>query len=350
MIKELQRFYLYSYRSIGFIFLFGLTSSIAWYGFSILFFMSNSSWSVPLILSPGQEKVITHLEHLLNLEQQLTIDVSQLRSDSRVLQQKIQLLKKAKLFQQRMKKSITLQSQQYLKSSQVFQQLTIEKTKNVNELSELTVDLDTKLALIKKELHLGLITKQEALTQQLALESLQTSLIDARARVQEFSQRSMDFSSAAKTLRGASNNLLAMNNLAKKVELDTRISELKMDIFTLKLTIQHLEKNIEKRKQALHMMKKNPYILATKKSTMVSFVPYKNIKNISVGTRVYSCHLDMIACYQSGRVNAVYKAEEYGKHPIFRSEIKGRFIRIAYDNEKDAQKKLLFLHRKPLLF
>lgn len=96
-------------------------------------------------------------------------------------------------------------------------------------------------------------------------------------------------------------------------------------------------------------MQRSPYILATKKPTTLAFIPYPNLKRIKKGNPVYSCYLDMIFCYKSGQIADIYSAEEYGKHPIFKSEIKGRLIRIAYADKKDAQKKLLFLNSKPLL-
>ena len=96
-------------------------------------------------------------------------------------------------------------------------------------------------------------------------------------------------------------------------------------------------------------MKKSPYIRAIKESTTVAFVPYHNLKNLKKGSPVYSCYLDMIFCYRSGQISNVYNAEEYFPHPIFKSELKGQLIGIAFNNTSDSQKKLLFINSKPLV-
>lgn len=114
-MKRLQNFYLYSYRLTGFIFLLGLISSILWYGFSMLFFSTSASWSVPLILSPDQEKVITHLEHMLNLEHQLAKDKTELKTAKEALLNKVALLKKSYALRLRFKQSMTAQAKQYSK-------------------------------------------------------------------------------------------------------------------------------------------------------------------------------------------------------------------------------------------
>lgn len=350
MIKKLQNFYLYSYRSIGFLFLFGLIFSIAWYVISILFFTVNRHWSVPLIISPGQEKVITHLEHMLNIEHQLSLDIAELKMDKKAVRKKEGELAKVRSIHVRVKQSIHAQSKQYKKLSHIFNSLTEEKEKNVQDLTELLAETNLKEKNIKRELQLGLITKQEALTQRLSLENLRSGLIDAKEKAFELHQRSLDFGFAADTLNGASQHLVAMNNVTKKMELENKISELNTEIYSLNIKTKQLVKNIEKRRAALKVLRDNPYILATKKPVDVAFVPYRNVKNIQVGSPVYSCYLDMVFCYRSGRVMSLYHAEEHGRHPVFQSEIKGMYVRIAFDDEEDAQRKLLFFHSKPLLF
>jgi len=348
-MKRLQNFYLYSYRFTGFIFLLGLISSILWYGFSILFFLCNSSWSLPLILSPNQEKVMVHLEHVLNMEHQLEKNIAELKAAQKALSTKKAIIKNVQQLSLRVTESMTSQSLQYSKTSQIFKKLTKEKVKNLNELSRLASEIRGKEHVIDKELKVGLITKQEALAQNVILSNIHASLIDTKTKVHELSQRSKDFANAASTLKGSANNLSAIQKVIKKVELDSQIAELKIDAYNLSTTIEYLEKNIEKRRKTLTVMKNSPYILATRVSNTLAFVPYHNIKNIKVGSPIYSCFMDMIFCYQSGLITHIYQGEEYGKHPIFKSEIKGQLVAVTFNRKTDAQKKLVYLNSKPLL-
>ncbi len=348
-IKNIQNFYLYSYRLIGFVFLTGLISSILWYGFCMLFFIANSSWSVPIILSPNQEKVMMHLEHVLALDHELTKNVAEFSAFEQALGHKKILLEIAQKLQIRIEKSMLLQSEQYAKNSQILYTLYQEKTVSVAELNQLLSKIKNRETVTEKELKIGLITKQEALASHLVSSKIRSDLVDAKASMHNLNRRALDFSNAASTLSGSANNLVAMDKVIRKAELENQIAQYKSDIFSLTVNTERLKKNIKERNQVIALMKNSPYILATKVPTTVAFVPYRNLKHAKVGSPVYSCWLDMVLCYQSGHVSRVYKAEEYSKHPMFKSDIKGQLIGVVFNNEIDGQKKLLFLKSKPLL-
>ncbi len=348
-MKRLQNFYLLSYRLIGFIFLVSLITSIFWYGFSVLFFLANTHWSTPFILSPNQENVLVHQEHLLNVQQELLKNTAELAAAKNDLSNKEIVVKNAEELLLRVEKSMEQQIHQDTQNSGIYHALTQEKQANVAELTQLAAEIQMKESIINQELKVALITKEEALSQHLMLSNLRSALIEAKARMHEFEQRAADFGAAALTLKGSATSLAAMDKIVKKIELTRQIAQLKSDIYALKVTIEHLLNVIKKRSEVLALMKKSPYILATKEPTHVAFVPYKNLPQVKIGAPVYSCYFDMILCYQSGSITAAYKAEEYAKHPIFNSDMKGQFVGIAFKDETDAQKKLLFLGSKPLL-
>ena len=348
-MKKVQGFYLYSYRLVGFVFLIGLISSILWYGFCMLFFIANSSWSVPMILSPNQEKVMMHLEHVLALEHELSKNVAELTAFEQALAHKKILLNNAQQLHVRIEKGMLLQSQQYARSSRILHTLSQEKTAAVSELNLLQSKIKNRQAVINKELKIGLITKQEALAAHLISSKMHSDLVDAKASMQDLNRRALNFSNAASTLTGASTSLLAMDKVIRKVELENQMAQFESDIFSLTVSTERLKKNIKERGRVIALMTNSPYILATKTPTTVAFVPYRNLKHAKVGAPVYSCWLDIALCYRSGHVSRVYKAEEYSKHPMFKSDIKGQLVGIVFNREMDGQKKLLFLNSKPLL-
>ena len=348
-MKKIQDFYLTSYRLIGFVFLVGLISSILWYAFSMLFFIANSSWSVPLILSPNQERVMIHQEHVLSLEHQINKNVAELKAFKQALGHKKIILIGAQKLLVRVDQSMLLQSEQYIQNSIIFDRLSEEKRINVVELKQLLSKINNREVIIDKELTVGLITKQEALAAHLTSSKIRSDLVNAKASMHDLRQRALDSSHAASTLNGSENHLLSMDKVVKKVELENQIAQLKSDIFSLVVSTEQLKKTIDSKKKVLALMMNSPYILATKVPTTVAFVPYRNLTRATVGAPVYSCWLDMVLCYQSGRISRVYKAEEYSRHPIFKSDIKGQLIGVVFNNETDSQKKLLFLNSKPLL-
>ena len=347
-MKKIQNYYLYSYRLVGFVFLTGLILSILWYGFSMLFFIGNRTWSVPMILSPNQEKVMAHLEHVIVFEHEVAKNKAELRAAEQVLHHKKTLLKNHQQLLERVNQSMLYQSLQYSKESIKFKNLSEERANNIRQLRELNAGISNEEKAIEQELKLGLITKQEALLAHVAWNKLASNLLDSKTHMHDLEQRAKDYADAAKTLNGSGNHLTSMNKVIKKVELEGQLAELNSDIFSLQISTQQLKKNIDKKKHVLQFMKNSPYILATKKETTVAFVPYVNLHTVTIGAPVFSCYLDMIFCYKSGYISGVYNAEEYSKHPIFKSDVKGQFIAIHFNSATDGQKKLLFINSKPL--
>jgi hypothetical protein len=348
-MKKVQNFYLYSYRLVGFVFLTGLISSILWYGFSMLFFIANSSWAVPTILSPNQERVMSHLEHVLVLEHNAAKDVAELSAFKQTLKHKRHVLKTTRQLRNRIRQTLNAQSNQYTRKSLMFKKLSNEKNKSVSRLTHLIARVHHRDRVISDELQIGLITREEALAERVASNKLRADLVDAKARMQDLHQKSVDFSRAASTLNGADKHMASMYKIVKKVELDSQITQLKSDIFSLTLNINQLHETIEKKNHALAVMRNSPYIQAINKPTAVAFVPYRNLKKARIGAPVYSCYLDMVFCYKSGSITSVYQAEEYFPHPVFKSEIKGLLVEVEFKNPGDGQKRILFLNSKPLL-
>lgn len=347
-MKRIQNFYLYCYRLIGFIFLAGLIISILWYSFSVIFFLTSSSWSMPLILSPNQENVLVHQEYMMNVKQELLKNQTELATKKNALDNKRFILKNTEELQLRFEKSMEKEAEDDAKNSKIYAELAQKKAANLAELTQFAKDIEHKNALIDKDLKMGIITKEEALSEHLALNNLRLTLVDAKVKMHELEQRSVDFDTSSLTLQGSAANLDAMSKISKKMELTHQILQLKSEIFSLNITIDSLEKIIKKHMEVLSLIKQSPYILATKSPIHVAFVPYKNLAHVKMGLPVYSCYLDMMFCYQSGHITQLYKDEEYTKHPLFKSDIKGEFIGIAFNHEKDAQKKLLFINGKPL--
>lgn len=348
-MKKIQNYYLYSYRMVGFIFLTGLIASIIWYGFSILFFIGNSSWSVPMVLSPNQEKVMAHLEHVLSFEHEVTKNRAELIALEQTLEHKKMLRKMNRKLAVRVAESMSLESTHYDEASHYFDDLSKEKSVTLNQLNQLSAEISEQEDVIDNELKAGLITKNEAILAHITWNKVRDGIIDSKASMYELHKRSTEYAAAAHTLNGTGNSLKTMNKVIKKVELEGNIAQLTSDIFSLKITQGHLQKNITKKTKVLSLMKNSPYIMATRKPVTVAFVPYTNLKKIKVGSPTYSCYLDMVLCYKSGVVVGIYNAEEYTKHPIFKSDIKGQLIGVEFTYESDAQKKLLFLNSKPLL-
>lgn len=86
------------------------------------------------------------------------------------------------------------------------------------------------------------------------------------------------------------------------------------------------ERYIEVRDNSAEMVetsataKQTPYYLSVSGTSSLhfAFVPYRNQSNVSVGTGVYDCYLNMVACNKVGTVKQISAGEEHASRAINR--------------------------------
>ena len=76
---------------------------------------------------------------------------------------------------------------------------------------------------------------------------------------------------------------------------------------------------------------------------------YDNLASAKPGGPVFDCYLQVIVCRQVGTMTQVYDAEQYARHPFFKTDIKGKFVEIRFTSTESSESSILFLGHKPLL-
>ena len=97
-------------------------------------------------------------------------------------------------------------------------------------------------------------------------------------------------------------------------------------------------------------IKRSPYYQALTEPAYVAFVQYPNLRDATPGAPVYDCLFQVFLCVRVGTVTQVYDAEQYARHPIFKTDIKGKFVGIEFTRKKSGQSDVVFFGHKPLLF
>jgi hypothetical protein len=198
-------------------------------------------------------------------------------------------------------------------------------------------------AAIDKDLAAGLITKGDAATQRAALNQAQSSYTDSK-----ISEVLLTDSVLEKTTADTK----SMDVLDKQAELISEIAQLDIAISVAQKQIHEETQQIDRLKQALTTAKETPYYLIVSGDSTVyfAFVPYDNQSNVSAGTAVYDCYLNMVACKKVGTVKQMFAGEQHATHPIFKTDIRGFLIQMQLEHPESAKSKTVFLNRKPLFF
>ncbi|HEY4181663.1 MAG TPA: hypothetical protein VGM90_32690 [Kofleriaceae bacterium] len=90
-----------------------------------------------------------------------------------------------------------------------------------------------------------------------------------------------------------------------------------------------------------------PYLRAVNNKIVLAFVPYQNLRNVKLGTKLYGCAWGLVACHSVGKVTAVLDGEVTEMHPHDESIQRGVMVEIDVSSSA-AGESVLFAGSKPL--
>jgi hypothetical protein len=331
------------YRVFAIVTLYVVLGGVLAYGFVMGFYALNTSWAAPVILSPVDDKSLDFTEKLVTSRQSL----EELNVDKKRLDESIDEMNKHKAALLSLEPELQAAILREKKHNQATgpELLALDKQKQSDNLKTQSVITQVKEveATIDRDLAAGLITKGDAATQRAALNQAQSSYTDSKIG---------EVLLTDSILEKTTTDTKSLDVLDKQAELISEIAQLDIAIGVAQKQAYEENKQIDRLKQALTTAKQTPYYLTASGDSTVyfAFVPYDNRNNVSLGTAVYDCYLNMVVCEKVGTVKQVFAGEEHAIHPIFRTDMRGFLIQLQLDHAESAKSKTIFLNRKPLLF
>jgi hypothetical protein len=331
------------YRIFAIATLYVVLGGVLAYGFVMGFYALNTSWAAPVILSPVDDKSLDFTEKLVTSRQTL----EELNVDKKRLEEGVAEMSKHKAALLALEPELQAAILRERKHNQATgpQLLELDKQKQSDNLKTQTVLTQVKEveATIDKDLAAGLITKGDAATQRAALNQAQSSYTDSKIG---------EVLLTDSILEKTTTDTKSLDVLDKQAELISEIAQLDIAIGVAQKQLHEESQQIDRLRQALATAKQTPYYLTASGDNTVyfAFVPYDNRNNVSSGSSVYDCYLNMIACKRVGTVKQIFAGEEHAIHPIFRTDMRGFLIQMQLDHPESAKSKTVFLNRKPLFF
>jgi hypothetical protein len=331
------------YRIFAIVTLYVVLGGVLAYGFVMGFYALNTSWAAPVILSPTDDKSLDFTEKLVTSRQTL----EDLNVDKKRLEGSVDEMNRHRAALLALEPELRAAIIREKKHNQATgpQLLELDKQKQADNVKTQAVMAQVREveAAIDKDLAAGLITKGDAATQRAALNQAQSSYTDSK-----ISEVLLTDSVLEKTTADTK----SMDVLDKQAELISEIAQLDIAISVAQKQIHEETQQIDRLKQALTTAKQTPYYLIVSGDSTVyfAFVPYDNQSNVSAGTAVYDCYLNMVACKKVGTVKQMFAGEQHATHPIFKTDIRGFLIQMQLEHPESAKSKTVFLNRKPLFF
>lgn len=111
--------------------------------------------------------------------------------------------------------------------------------------------------------------------------------------------------------------------------------------------LDSLKQRIDDQDKIVKRLSASPYLKAIDSRVVLAFVPYQNLRNVKIGTKLYSCSWGIVACSVAGKVTAVLDGEVTDIHPHDESVQRGMMLEISV-SESAAGESVLFAGSKPL--
>jgi hypothetical protein len=116
----------------------------------------------------------------------------------------------------------------------------------------------------------------------------------------------------------------------------------------LKARVDSLGLIIKDQEALLHRVEQSPYLRATNANVTLAFVPYQNLRNVKLGTKLYGCSWGLLLCHVVGKVTATIDGEVENIHPHDESVQRGIMVEIDLSTPSAAGETVLFAGSKPL--
>jgi hypothetical protein len=331
------------YRIFAIVTLYVVLGGVLAYGFVMGFYALNTSWAAPVILSPVDDKSLDFTEKLVTSRQTL----EELNVDKKRLEEGVDEMNKHKTallaLEPELQSAILREKKHNQATGPQLLELDKQKQSDIQKTQSVIAQVKEVEATIDKDLAVGLITKGDAATQRAALNQAQSSYTDSKIG---------EVLLTDSILEKTTTDTKSLDVLDKQAELISEIAQLDIAIGVAQKQLHEESQQIERLRQALTTAKQTPYYLTASGDNTVyfAFVPYDNRNNVSAGTSVYDCYLNMIACKKVGTIKQIFAGEEHAIHPIFRTDMRGFLIQMQLDHPESAKSKTVFLNRKPLFF
>ncbi len=116
----------------------------------------------------------------------------------------------------------------------------------------------------------------------------------------------------------------------------------------LKARLESLGLLIKDQDALLHKLEQSPYLRALNSKAVLAFVPYQNLRNVKLGTKLYGCSWGLMLCKVVGKVTATIDGEVENIHPHDESVQRGIMVEIELSTPSAEGDNVLFAGAKPL--
>ena len=327
-------------RTLNAALLWGILFGVSFYVLLFLYTTLSSNWSMPIVLNPQHERVITFSRDFNDRNLRL-LETEKKHSELKTEVYSVKLTrdlaeKQIANFHNHHKVESIILREEYANLVSFISNL----SKNQQELQRIR-EISQSLANPDVEFKAGVITRIRFFQDLLNKWKMDNDYITNEYQLQNLRNRLVRLEDRIKNFSGnTSNEELAKYDyyLKAKVLIENSDREIKR----IETQLPQIEKSLVTQKRSIEDMQNTALFLATTQNVGVIFVPYSSEDNFKVGQPIKNCALYFFWCNTVGKIKEKNDSEIIMPHPLLNKPIRGITYSLELDNISYAKNTFLF--------
>ncbi len=350
------------YKNLALTVLAALFLAFIAYGVMIVFFLTSSSWSTPIALTPGHELVAKAERDLNELKVQRNLVSQQLSDATHSEKRSREALARAANLASIVRGTIVQEREsRNRRASEMRDELESLREviasigsadKRRKDRQKLKSDYDRRL--ITRASYEAAVLSAAQLDRQIA--SMKAELSEKEATVQN-SVQAVKFLDSLNAQLDPKVDSVIDTGVAELVPLSNQVIEVRQTLSQANAELstaldkrEPLENSLSVINSGIDTLETTPLIRSLEKPVTVLFVPYDNLYRYTPGRGIYSCAIAVFWCSRAGEIGDKIPGEIATTHPFFGKPMRGQFVEADLTDPKAALKEVLHAVRPPLFF
>lgn len=330
-----------AYRMLGFAILTTIVIALVGYLATAGFYMVSTSWVVPTIVSPTDDKVVAAKAELATQENERERIARELKDAERAMatEESFQAKFAAAIASDRDGRLSALQRTRALAGAAKQTRAEIRATSEA-----FAKDASARMA---EQYGAGMIDRHDMLDGKHQLAQISSTNLSLAERQAAFETESSELARQANALDALlSDRDAPLSYDALKIKRD--LDDSRLSLAKAAAVRDTLRASLTRQDELLAGLRSSAYLRAVGGGATVALVPYANLETATPGAKLYACKVAMVWCHAVGTVVQVLPGEVQLRHPHKDSLMRGQMLELSLTDAAAARDNVLFAGGKPL--
>lgn len=341
---QLNKWLVSVYKLVGFLVLTVIVLALVSYLVSNLYYYAATGWITPTVIAPTDE-------HVLQLSSTLAVQasardklVADVADADRVVAMQSRFLDEAH-------KAIADELRD--RQSELGQLLALR-----NRMSSTRADVNRNSgvysglsrARLKAEMNAHLIDRESAVTGAFQLSQIGAANLGLAERGVALDTHLDDLVRQTSSLAAVVGKTPAQRHSYEVLRMVADVQRAELELAKARDYREALGKSLARYEHIVQTIEGAPYLRAAVQKDVIALVPYENLAKVKAGAPLYGCALGLFFCHRIGHVVALLPGEMQLKHPLHNTMLRGQAVQLQLDDARLAEKPVLFVGGRPILF